>query len=122
MSDVTNQYLVWARLKTEDQYSSLFIHTSVNEQLRKNLKFFQVPEARIESIYSMLTMRVFDVYANILKCMYSTLFNGGLASSGSSSETQSTSNAVPPRIHTLDTSRPDKYRKRKKNSKEARDK
>jgi hypothetical protein len=45
----------------------------VNEQdLRKNLKYFKVPETSIESIYSKLTLRVFDVYTNILKCMYST--------------------------------------------------
>ena len=51
---------------------------SVNKQdLRRNLKFFQVPEASIQSIYSKLAIRVFDVYANILKCMYSTRFNGG---------------------------------------------
>jgi hypothetical protein len=32
--------------------------------------FFNVSEDRIQSIYSKLaTMRVFDVYANILKCM-----------------------------------------------------
>jgi hypothetical protein len=53
---------------------------SVNEEdLRKNLKFFKVPETSIESINSKLTMRVFDVYTNILKCMYSTRFNGGSA-------------------------------------------
>ena len=32
------------------------------EDLEKNLKFFQVPEAIIQSVYSKLTMRVFDVY------------------------------------------------------------
>jgi hypothetical protein len=50
---------------------------SVNKQdLWKNLKNFQVAEASIQSIYSKLAMRVFDVYANILKCMYSTRFSG----------------------------------------------
>ena len=42
----------------------------MNEQdLRKNLKFFKVPESSIESIYSKLTMRLFDFYVNILKCI-----------------------------------------------------
>jgi hypothetical protein len=39
-----------------------------------------------------------------------------------SSEAQSTSNAATPLIRTLDTSHPDKYRKREKESKEASDK
>ena len=65
---------------------------SVNEQdLRKNLKFLKVLETSIESIYSKRTMRVFDVYSNILKYMYSTRFNGGSARSGASSEAQSLS-------------------------------
>ena len=51
---------------------------SVNKQdLRKNLKFFNVTDASIQSIYSKLEMRVFDVYTNILKFMYSTRFSGG---------------------------------------------
>ena len=33
-------------------------------------RFFQIPETSIESIGSKLTMRIFDEYANILKCMY----------------------------------------------------
>ena len=44
--------------------------------LRKNLKFFQVPETTIESIGLKLTMRIFDEYGNILRYMYSTRFNG----------------------------------------------
>jgi len=74
----------------------------------------KVPEAIIESIYSKLTMRVFDKYANILKCMYSTRFNRGSARSGASSEAQSTSNTATPLSRTLDISRPDKDRKRKR--------
>jgi hypothetical protein len=41
--------------------------------------------------------------------------------SGVSSEAQSTSKDVTPLIHTLDTSRPDKYRKRKKDINETSD-
>ena len=35
------------------------------QDLSKNLKFFNVPEDIIPSIYSKLAMRVFDVYVNI---------------------------------------------------------
>ena len=108
MSDVTDQYLVRGRSRSENQYEPLLralgatlqrqrwqveqisVITgshSLNEQdLRKNLKFFQVPESSIESIGSKLAMRIFDEYANILKCMYSTRFNGGSSGSGSSGE------------------------------------
>ena len=104
MSDVTDQYLIRARSRTENQHESLrralgatlqhqgwqveqvsFIagSRSLNEQdLRKNLKFFQVPEASIESIGSKLAMRIFDENANILKCMHSTRFNGGSTGAG----------------------------------------
>ena len=99
MSDVTDQYLIRTRSWADNQYESLrralgvtlqrqgwqveqisFIagSRSLDEQnLRQNLKFFQVPETSIESIGSKLAMRIFDEYANILKCMYSTRFNGG---------------------------------------------
>ena len=71
------------------------------EDLRKNLKFFNVSEvSHIQSIYSKLPMRVFDVYANILKCMYSTRFSGP--------------NIVTPLIRTMVTFHPDKYKRRKK--------
>jgi hypothetical protein len=98
MSDCCEHYLVRAKKTAENQYASLrsaiitviqwqgwkvdqvsFITgaRSVDKQdFRNNLKFFGVPEASISSIYSKLAMRTFDVYANILKCMYSTRFNG----------------------------------------------
>jgi hypothetical protein len=44
--------------------------------------------------------------------------NGDTTRSGVSSETQSTPNVVSPLIHTLDTSRPDKYKRREKESNE----
>ncbi len=47
--------------------------------------------------------RVFNVYDNILKCMYSTRFSGGQTRSGVYPETESTPNVVIPLIHTLDT-------------------
>jgi hypothetical protein len=99
MSDVCDWYLTRSKRTTEDQYVSLWsaisevIHRqvwkveqvsfitvtrSVNKQdLNKNLKFFNVTEASIESTYSKLVMRIFDVYVIILKCMYSTRFSGG---------------------------------------------
>jgi hypothetical protein len=121
MSDVTDQYLLRVRLTTENQYVSLrnalsdvirrqgwkveqisFItgSRSVNEQdLRKNLKFFRVPETSIESIYLKLTMRVFDVYVNVLKCMYSTIFSG-VSGRSWACQAQSTFNVSTTLIHT----------------------
>jgi hypothetical protein len=50
---------------------------SLNEEaLHENLAYFKVPEAGIESIRSKLAFKIFDEYANILKGMYSTRFNG----------------------------------------------
>ena len=86
------------------------------QDLSKNLKFFNVPETRIQSTYSKLVMRVFDVYVNILKCMYSTRFRGGSTRSDASLEVQSTSIVVTPLIHTIDTSRPDKHKRWRKES------
>ena len=53
-----------------EQISFIAGSRSLNEQdLRKNLKFFQVPEAIIESIGSKLAMEIFDESANILRCV-----------------------------------------------------
>ena len=46
------------------------------EELKKNLPYFKVPNTCIEPIRSKLTMKIFDGYANILKGMYSQRFNG----------------------------------------------
>ena len=141
MSDVCDRYLTRAKLTAEDQYVSLrsaiskviqhqgwrveqiiFVTgaRSVNKQdLSRNLKFFKVPEASIQSIYSKLAMRVFDVYANILKCLYSTRFSGGSTKSEASPEAQSTPIVVTPLLRTIDTSRPDKHKRRRKESREA---
>ena len=49
----------------------------LNEQdLHENLVYFKVPQAGIESIRSKLAFKIFDEYANILKGIYSTRFNG----------------------------------------------
>jgi hypothetical protein len=50
---------------------------SLNEEdLHDNLTYFKVPQAGIDSIRSKLAFKIFDEYANILKGMYSTRFNG----------------------------------------------
>jgi hypothetical protein len=130
MSDVCDRYITRAKRTAEDQYASLrsAISTaiqrqgwkveqisiitgarSVNKQdLSKNLKFFNVSEASIQSIYSKLAMRVFDVYANILECMYSTRFSGGPTRLEASPEAQPTPIVVTPLIRTIATFDPDK--------------
>jgi hypothetical protein len=86
---------------------------SVNKQdLRKNLKFFNEPEANIQSIYSKVAMRLFDVYAN----MYITRFSGRPTRLETSSETQPTPIVITPLIRTMVTFRPDKYKIAKKKS------
>ena len=68
-------------------------------------------------------MRVFDVYANTLKCMYSIRFSGGTTRSEASSDAQPT-----PCVDTSFTRprstlpQPDKYKRRKKESPKERDK
>ncbi len=91
MSDVCDRYLIRDKSTAENQYAPLrgAISTVIQRQgwkverisfitgarsvdkqdLSKNLKFFRVPEVSINSIYSKLAMRAFDVYANILKCI-----------------------------------------------------
>ena len=75
MSDVTENYLFWAKDKAEEQYASPAVPErtiglqgwevqqvsfiggarSLNEQdLKNNLRFFKVPQATIESIRSKL--------------------------------------------------------------------
>ena len=86
-----------------EQISFIVGDRSLNEQdLRENLmyrkyiRFFQVPEASIESIGSKLAMRIFDEYPNILKYMYSTRFNGGSTRVGTSLEAQPTPETTTP--------------------------
>ncbi len=49
---------------------------SFSSDLHENLVYFKIPSADIESIRSKLAFKIFDEYANILKGMYSTKFNG----------------------------------------------
>jgi hypothetical protein len=98
MSCVTDQYVKRAKYVAEAQYvpskSALqktlglqgwTVHQksfiagarSLNEQdLHDNLTYFKVPQSDIDSIRSKLVFKIFDEYANILKGMYSTRFNG----------------------------------------------
>jgi hypothetical protein len=114
MSDCCEHYLVRAKNTTENQYASLrsAISTVIQRQswkvdqvsfitgarsvdkqdFRNNMKFFGVSEASISSIYSKLAMRTFDVYVNILKCMYRMLsVMSGLASNPANREIASSS-------------------------------
>ena len=69
MSDVTSHYV--------EQVSFIAGAWSLNEEeIKKNLTYFEVPPASIEPIRAKLTMKIFDEYANILKGMYSIRFNG----------------------------------------------
>jgi hypothetical protein len=90
MSDVCDRYLIRSKSTVENQYASLrgtistVIHRqgwrveqisfitgarSVDKQdLSKNLKFFRVPEVSINSMYSKLVMRTFDVTLNREYC------------------------------------------------------
>ncbi len=68
-------------------------------------------------------MRVFDVYANILKCMYSTRFSRGATRSEASPKDQPTPFVVTSLTHTINTlPKPDKFKKRKRGSPEVKDK
>ncbi len=145
MSDVCNQYLIRSKSTVENQYASLrsAISTVIQRQdwrveqvsvitgtrsvdkqdLSENLKFFRVPEDSINSIYSKLAMRVFDVYANTLKCMYSTRFSGGATRSEASPNAQPTPFVVTSLTHTINTlPKPDKFKRRKRGSPEVKDK
>jgi hypothetical protein len=85
-------------------------------EFNKNMRFFRVLEVSINSIYSKLTMRTFDVYANILKCMYSTRFNGGSTRSETSSDAQPTPCVVTSPTHPMNTlPQSDKHNRRKEN-------
>jgi hypothetical protein len=125
MSDCCERYLVRTKSTVEIQYASLrsaistVIHRqswkvdqvsfitgarSVDKQdFSKNMRFFRVPEDIINSIYSKLAMRTFDVYVNIVKYMYRTRFNGGVTRSEVSSDTQATPCVVTSLTHPINT-------------------
>ena len=50
---------------------------SLNEEdLKKKLEFFKVPNVNMEPIRPKLALKIFDEYENILKGMYLIRFNG----------------------------------------------
>jgi hypothetical protein len=144
MSDCCEHYLVRAKKTTDNQYASLrsAISTVVHRQgwkvdqvsfitgarsvdkqdFRKNLKIFGVLEVSISSIYSKLEMRTFDVYANILKSMYSTRFNGDATGSAASADAHLTPCVDTTLTHPISTlPHPEKHKRRKKENPEERD-
>ena len=77
---------------------------SLNEQdLHENLAYFKVPQVVIESIRSKLVFKIFDEYANILKDMYSTRFNGRPRDNDTHDQTDSTPDGPIPPLSTLIT-------------------
>jgi hypothetical protein len=78
-----------------------------------------VPNASIEPIRSKLAMKIFDEYANILKGMYSTRFNGG--SDHGDTPTHPALGPTPPLINSLTAWQPNKVRKRKEGEKKERE-
>jgi hypothetical protein len=98
MSDVTSHYIVRGKSETETQYSYLRsglamtiqcqswkveqvifitgVRSFNEEELKKDLTFFEVPSVSIEPIHTKLVMKIFDEYANIQKGMHSIRYNG----------------------------------------------
>ncbi len=147
MSDVTSHYIVRVKSVAMTQYKSLHsalgkviqrsgwvVHQrsfiagarSLNEtELKENLEYFKVPSASIELIRTKLVMTIFDEYANILKGMYSTRFNGradlgdtsGRPDTGRSDHGETpvhpARDPMSPLINSLTMWHPNKIRKRK---------
>jgi hypothetical protein len=76
---------------------------SLNEKdLHDNLDYFKVPQTDIESTRSKLTFKIFDEYANTLKGMYSTRFNGCPKDNDTHDQMDTTpSGTIPPLITSL---------------------
>jgi hypothetical protein len=81
-SDAKLQNKIWrirylgVQKNVSEQYGVPVKRAPEDQDLLKNLEFFKVPQADIETIRSKLTMKIFDEYTNILKVMYSMRFNG----------------------------------------------
>ncbi len=101
MSCVTDQFLAGAR--------------SLNEKdLHDNLAYFKVPEAGIDSMKSKLSFKIFDEYADILKGMYSTRFNGRPKNKGDHDQMDTAPDGPsPPLITSLQTWSPNNIRRQK---------
>ncbi len=155
MSDVTSHYIVRTKSVAMAQYESLrsalgkvmqrsgwvvqkrsFIAVArfLNEaELKENLEYFKVSSASVILIRTKLAMTIFDEYANILKGMYSTRFNGRADLGGTSArpntgrsdhkETPARPARVPmsPLINSLTVWKPNKIRKRKERGSKEKD-
>ena len=140
MSCVTDQYVKRAKHVAEAQYKPLksalqktlglqgwtvtqksFIAgaRSLNEQdLHDNLAYFKVPQAGIDSIRSKLAFKIFDEYANILKGMYSTRFNGHPKNKGDHDQMDTVPDGPsPPLITSLQACQSNKIRRQKEKEK-----
>ena len=92
---------------------------SLNEKdLHDNLTHFKVPQADIESIRSKLVFKIFDEYANILKGMYSTRFNGRPKSKDDHDQMDTAPGGPsPPLITSLQSWQPNNIRRQKEKEK-----
>ena len=92
---------------------------SLNEKdLHDNLTYFKVPLTDIESIRSKLDFKIFDEYANILKGMYNTRFNGRSESKGDHDQMDTAPGGPsPPLITSLQAWDPNKIRRQKEKEK-----
>ena len=117
MSDVCDRYLTRAKRTAEDQYASL--RSDISEAIQCQ-GWWKVEQ--ISFITGARAVNKQDLSKNILKCMYSTRFSGGSTRSEASPEAQPTPIVVAPLIRTIDTFRPDKCKRRRKESQEVKDK
>jgi hypothetical protein len=92
---------------------------SLNEKdVQNNLTYFNVPQVGIESIRSKLAFTIFDEYANILKDMYSTRFNGRPRNKGDLALMDTTPDGpLPPLITSLQPWTPNNIRRQKEKEK-----
>ncbi len=140
MSCVTDQYVNRARNVAEAQYVSIksALERTLNPQgwtvsqrsfiagarsltekdLHDNLAYLKVPQADFESIRSKLTFKILDEYANILKGMYSTRFNGRPKDNGTHDQMDTALNGpMPPLITSLQAWQPNNIRRQKEKEK-----
>ena len=99
------------------------------ENLKKNLTYFEVPPTSIEPIRAKLVMKILDEYENVLKGMYSIRFNGRSDHGGTSvrpahgrsdhgdAPAGPAWGPTPPLINSLTVCQPNKVWKRKEREK-----